>query len=73
MKYLNKIGNYIFYLGVLSCCFGLIYITGISNRIELKCAAEIGLIMIATGGLLSFSPIIRWGYIMLKDFKNKRY
>ena len=53
MSLVFKWGNWLLYIGLLISCFGLLYVLGISNRIEFKYASGIGLIMIATSVLLS--------------------
>ncbi|MEH7237638.1 hypothetical protein [Bacillus sp. JJ1562] len=53
MNLLRKLENLILSIGIITCCFGLIYVLGISTRIEYKYASGFGLIMIAISVLLS--------------------
>ena len=52
MLLLGKTGNLIFYLGIVVCCIGSVYVLGYSNLPEFKYAAGIGLIMLAFGVLV---------------------
>ncbi|WP_449540291.1 hypothetical protein [Ferdinandcohnia sp. Marseille-Q9671] len=53
MKLVNKIEKWLLYIGVVTSCFGLMYVLDMSNRMEYMYASGIGLILTAVSVFLS--------------------
>ncbi|MFS0824718.1 hypothetical protein [Bacillus sp. 1P02SD] len=53
MNLLDTIEKWLLYIGIVTCCLGLIFILGFSEHIVFKYASGLGLMMISISVILS--------------------